>query len=84
MKRDRAMKRNILLAAMLAASWAFAQAPASTKEAAKPVPMKDLETLAPVKQAATRKPSPKRLEDARHCLEQPNNTAIIKCAEEYL
>ena len=37
----------------------------------------------PVKQAA-KKPSPKRLEDARHCLEQPSNTAIIKCAEEYL
>lgn len=83
MKRGRAMKRNVFLAFTLAASLAFAQAPAPTREAAKAEPMKEPEKAMPVKQAA-RKPSPKRLEDARHCLEQPSNTAIIKCAEEYL
>jgi len=36
-----------------------------------------------VKQTA-KKPSPKRFEDARHCLEQPDNNAIIKCAEAFL
>jgi hypothetical protein len=45
--------------------------------------MKEPEKAMPVKQAG-KKPSPKRLEDARHCLEQPSSTAIIKCAEEYL
>jgi hypothetical protein len=44
------------------------------KTAEKPMPAKP----------ATKKFSPKRFEDARHCLEQPNNTAIIKCAEEFL
>lgn len=31
-----------------------------------------------------KKPNPKRLEDARHCLDKPTNTEIIKCSEEYL
>lgn len=33
---------------------------------------------------ASRRPNPKRQEDARHCLDKPTNTEIIKCAEEYL
>jgi hypothetical protein len=55
-----------------------AQEPA--KEAAKP-------SAEPKKQAAAgpRMPHPRRWnEDARHCLERPSNTEIIKCAEEYL
>ena len=36
------------------------------------------------KPAVARKASPKRQEDARHCLDRPTNTEIIKCAEEYL
>ncbi len=31
-----------------------------------------------------RKHSSKRMEDARHCLDEPSNTEIIKCAEAYL
>ncbi len=79
------MKHIAFLAFAIAASLAFAQTPAPTKDAAKPEPMKEAEKPAatPVKQSA-RKPNPKRAEDARHCLEQPDNTAIIKCAEEYL
>ena len=77
------MKQNVFLAFTMAASLAFAQAPAPSKEAAKPEPVKEPEKAMPVKQAA-KKPSAKRLEDARHCLEQPDNNAIIKCAEAYL
>jgi hypothetical protein len=36
------------------------------------------------KPAVARKASPRRQEDARHCLDRPTNTEIIKCAEEYL
>lgn len=75
------MKRNIFLALTLTAPLAFAQAP--MKEAAKPEPMREAAKPMAVKQAA-KKPNPKRFEDARHCLEQPSNTAIIKCAEEFL
>jgi hypothetical protein len=44
------------------------------------------EASKPAVQAAAkpRKPNPKRGEDARHCLELPNSTDVIKCAEEYL
>jgi hypothetical protein len=83
MKRGRAMKQNVFLAFAMVASLAFAQAPAPSKEPAKPEPMKTAEKPVTAKPTA-KKFSPKRFEDARHCLEQPNNTAIIKCAEEYL
>ena len=33
---------------------------------------------------SSRKATAKRHQDARHCLQQPNNDAIIRCAEEYL
>jgi hypothetical protein len=47
------------------------------KEAAKPA-------AEPKKQAAVALRKPRRWhEDARHCLELPTNTEIIKCAEEY-
>ena len=75
------MKHIAFLAFAMTVSLALAQAPAPTKEAAKPEPVKA--AAMPVKQAA-KKPNPKRMEDARHCLEQPSTTAIIKCAEEYL
>jgi len=74
------MKYFILVAAVAFGAPALAQdktpaAPETPKpaaqEAAKPKPM-------------ARKPGPKHGEDARHCLEKPSNTEIIKCAEEYL
>ena len=61
-------------------AWAQADKPVA-KEPAKPVAEQ------PPKQAAAtpRKTGPRRWnEDARHCLERPSNTEIIKCAEEYL
>ncbi|HUG76927.1 MAG TPA: hypothetical protein VML57_05530 [Burkholderiales bacterium] len=74
------MKALVLLAGMLLGfpAWAQAEKPEpamqeAPKEAAK----------APAK-IASRKPNPKRFEDARHCLERPTNVEIIKCAEEYL
>ena len=76
------MKRIALMLALAVASaaWGQAQKPAAP-EAAKP----------PAQEAAKEpaKPAPvarksRRSEDARHCLDQPTNTAVIKCAEEYL
>jgi len=82
MKKGRSMKRNVFLALMVAAPLAFAQAPA--KDAAKPEPMKAAAKPMAEKPAAKKAVNPKRLEDARHCLEKQNNTDIIKCSEEYL
>lgn len=78
------MKRIVLVICLALAgpSWAQAQKPAP-QEAAKPA-AQDM-AKPPVHAAAKpRKPNPKRSEDARHCLERPSNTEIIKCAEEYL
>ena len=77
------MKKTILAAALALALPAWAQAPeqkavaAQPAEAAKPAPKAKLAN-------ATRKTTAKRHQDARHCLERPNNDAIIRCAEEYL
>jgi hypothetical protein len=81
------MKRIVLVVCLALAGQAWAQA---QKEPAKPAaqePAKPAPQAAATPQAASkasRKPNPKRAEDARHCLEQPSNTEIIKCAEEYL
>lgn len=71
------MRTIALLAALALAAGAWAQEqkkeeprPAA-EEKAKPAPV-------------ARKPSPKRYQDARHCLEKGSNTEIIKCAEAYL
>jgi len=86
------MKKTILAAALAVAlplmqplnQPVWAQAPeqkvgaAQPAEAAKPAPKAKLAK-------ATRKTTTaKRHQDARHCLERPNNDAIIRCAEEYL
>jgi len=94
------MKQIVFLAFISFAAAGWAQAPAkpeapkpaaeAAKPAAEPAPMKDAAPKpmadAP-KQAATgpRIPNPRRWnEDARHCLERPTPTEVIKCAEEYL
>ena len=79
MKRTMAL---IVATLFVAAQLAWAQdkpAPEAAKEAPKPAP----EAKAPAKAAHVKKTS-KRNEDARRCLELEGNTAIIKCAEEYL
>jgi hypothetical protein len=77
------MKHLIFWVIMVFAAQAWAQAPA--KEAPKPEAMKETTKPEPAKQAAVVIPKKRRwYEDARHCLERPTNTEIIKCAEEYL
>ena len=63
------MRTIVLLAALALATGAWAQE--QKKEEAKQAPV-------------AKKPSPKRHQDARHCLEKASNTEIIKCAEAYL
>jgi hypothetical protein len=78
-----------LFACLAATAWA--QQPA--KEAAKPEPVKEAAKPEPMKEAAKSEPPTKKAaakgprrwnEDARHCLERPSNTEVIKCAEEFL
>ncbi|HEU4352380.1 MAG TPA: hypothetical protein VFR66_10965 [Burkholderiales bacterium] len=76
------MKQFIFLMIMVCAAGAWAQAPA--KEAATPEPKKEAAKPQPAKQAVAIPRKRRWHEDARHCLERPTNTEIIKCAEEYL
>jgi len=64
---------------------------AQTEKPAAPEPAKPVAQAEKAKQAAAttagapRIPNPRRWkEDARHCLERPTNTEVIKCAEEFL
>jgi hypothetical protein len=79
------MKRIVLVICLVFTGQAWAQAQKPAAEPAKPAPAA-LEPAKPAMQASAkpRKPNPKRSEDARHCLERPTSTEIIKCAEEYL
>ena len=65
---------------------AFFAAPAFAQD--KPAPQEPAKEAAKPeakKQASAASKKHKRwTEDARHCLELPTNTEIIKCAEEYL
>ena len=76
------MKQFIFLVITIFAAQAWAQAPA--KEPAKSEPMKEAAKPAPASQALAIPRKRRWHEDARHCLERPTNTEIIKCAEEYL
>ena len=77
------MKSIVFLAALAFASATWAQADkAPAKVAAKPAAAAE-PVAAAAKPAAQAKKS-RRNEDARHCLEQPDNNAIIKCAEAFL
>ena len=91
------MKRMMLLAAAVLAanSWAQQPAPAAPAAAVAPAapaapataptaaaPRAEVAKAEPAKKA--HKPNPHRQEDARHCLDKPTNTEIIKCSEAYL
>ena len=78
------MKHLVFLVIALFAAAAFAQEKPAAKEEAKPEPMKEAVKPAPAKSAAVHRKGSRRTEDARHCLEKPSNTEVIKCAEEYL
>ena len=79
------MKHIVFLVIVSVATVTWAQDEPVAKEPAKAEAVKA--SAEPAKQAAAgpRMPHPRRwTEDARHCLELPSNTEIIKCAEEYL
>ena len=85
------MKVIALLAAtaFLAAAWAQQPAKPATQEAPKAAVATKAEppkadAMAKSEPRKPRKFNPRRQEDARHCLEKPTNTEIIKCAEAYL
>ncbi len=66
-----------------------AEKPAAAAEAApaQEAPKADAPKAEAPKQQAkkpARKHTSRRTEDARHCLDEPTNTEIIKCAEAYL
>ena len=63
---------------------AAAAAPAPEKPAAQPAPEKTAAAKAETSKKTMAKKHPRRFEDARHCLDEPSNEAIIKCAEAYL
>lgn len=73
------MKYFTLIAAVAFAAPALAQDKPAAPETSKPATQ---ETAKPKPMA--RKHGPKHGEDARHCLDRPSSTEIIKCAEEYL
>ena len=76
------MKHIVFFATLSLALPAFGQA--EKPAAPKPEPKMEAKAEAKPKPAVARKMNPKRQEDARHCLDRPTNTEIIKCAEEYL
>ena len=77
------MKHLVFSILIFLAAPAWAQEPA--KEAAKAEPAKEAAKPEPVKDKKAAAKAPRRWnEDARHCLERPSNTEVIKCAEEFL
>ena len=82
------MKHIAFLMIAFFAATVIAQDKPLVNESAKPEATKDVAKPAgeAKKQAAAgpRRAGRRWTEDARHCLERPTNTEIIKCAEEYL
>lgn len=82
------MKQIAFLLIAFFAVAVVAQDKPPVKEAAKAEATKDVAKPAgeAKKQGAAgpRRAGKRWTEDARHCLERPTNTEIIKCAEEYL
>jgi hypothetical protein len=81
------MKQLAFVTIMMLAvpAWGQAEKPAAKEESAKPVAQAQKTKQAAVTTGAPRMPAARRWkEDARHCLERPTNTEIIKCAEEFL
>jgi hypothetical protein len=75
------MKQLVFLVIISFAAASGAQEKPAAKEPAKEKPKAEKQAAV----GAPRLPNPRRWkEDARHCLERPTNTEIIKCAEEYL
>jgi hypothetical protein len=86
-EKGKPMKKTALILALAIVLPAWAQDKPAEKpaaqEAGKAEPAK-AEQKAEAPKKAARKHSSRRMEDARHCLDKPTNTEIIKCAEAYL
>jgi hypothetical protein len=86
------MKKTILAAALAVAlplmqplmQPVWAQAPEQKAEAAQPAEAAKPAPKAKLAKATHKTATAKRHQDARHCLDRPDNDAIIRCAEEYL
>lgn len=87
------MRKTALILALAIAVPAWAQDKPAEKPSDKPSEAqaapaqeaaKAAEAPAPQAKKPARKHSSRRMEDARHCLDKPTNTEIIKCAEAYL
>ena len=76
------MRKTALILALAMAVPAWAEDKPADKPAAEPMAQETQKNETP-KRAAAKKHS-RRMEDARHCLDKPTNTEIIKCAEAYL
>lgn len=78
------MKHMALISALLVSGVALAQAPAQKPAPAPAAPKPAAEAPKPAAEAPQPVKKSRRNEDARKCLEEPNNNAIIKCAEAFL
>jgi hypothetical protein len=83
--------KTTILAAALTLALALASPPEGHAQEqksaeAKPADMRKpaLSRSGKAGKVSSRKATAKRHQDARHCLQRPNNDAIIRCAEEYL
>ena len=76
----------LLMTSLAVTAWAQDK-PAGKEEPAKAEAQKEAAKPSverPKQAAAGPRKSRRWSEDARHCLERPTNTEVIKCAEEYL
>jgi hypothetical protein len=83
------MRKTALILALAIAMPAWAQDKPAEKPADAPAAAQQPEQPKPeAKEETSRKKAARthsrRMEDARHCLDKPTNTEIIKCAEAYL
>jgi len=80
------MKPLVFLLMVVLAPPAWAQDKPASKDEKPQAADEKTKAEQPKKQAAAASRTKQRRwnEDARHCLERPTNTEIIKCAEEYL
>ena len=78
------MKKITFVLALAVATAAWGQQKEAAKSEAATVEPPKVEAPKVQKKKAAVANKTKRQQDARHCLQRGDNTAIIKCAEEYL
>jgi hypothetical protein len=79
------MRKIALLLALALVMPAWSQDKPAAQESEKTEsPKAETAKPAPEKKPGAKKKHTLRNDDARHCLDKPSNTEIIKCAEAYL